>query len=124
MIWCKKNLTTFDVTMGSYDGAETCELIGLYILSQLQNLDINVGLYRDDGLAICSKTPQQVENIKKEMCKIFRDNGLEITIEANKKVINFLDITMDLNSGTYKQFTKPNNNLLYVHKESNHPPLV
>ena len=50
--WQKKGDTTFDVTMGSYDGAETCELVGSFLLSQLQNLDVNIGLYRDDGLAI------------------------------------------------------------------------
>ena len=36
--------------MGSYDGAETCELAGSFLLSQLQELNINIGLYRDDGL--------------------------------------------------------------------------
>ena len=30
------------------------------------------------------------------MCKIFKDNGLNITIEANKKVVVFLEITLDL----------------------------
>ena len=56
-------------TMGSFDGAETCELIGLYLLSQLQHLNINVGIYRDDGLAICNRTPRQTEIIKKEISK-------------------------------------------------------
>ena len=27
--------------MGSYDGAETCELVGNFLLSQLQHVDIN-----------------------------------------------------------------------------------
>ena len=32
--WTKKNTNDmFDVTIGSYDGAETCELIGIYMLS-------------------------------------------------------------------------------------------
>ena len=31
--WCMKN-SNFDVTMGSFGGAETCELVGLYMLSQ------------------------------------------------------------------------------------------
>ena len=32
--WQKKNSNTlFDVTMGSFDGAETCELVGCYLLS-------------------------------------------------------------------------------------------
>ena len=46
--WQKKGDTTFDITMGSYDGAETCELVGSFLLSQLQNLNINIGLYRDN----------------------------------------------------------------------------
>ena len=62
--WCKSS-SDFDVTMGSFDGAETCELVGLFLLSQLSHLSVNVGLYRDDGLATCSKTPKQVEAIKK-----------------------------------------------------------
>ena len=82
--WTKKS-SDFDVTMGSFDGAEVCELVGLYLLSQLQHLAMNVGLYRDDGLAITNKRPRAVENMKKEMCQIFKDNGLNITIDANKK---------------------------------------
>ena len=74
----------FDVTMGSYDGAETCELVGSFLLSQLQDLNINLGLYRDDGLAITNATPRVTENIKKEICRIFNNNGLRITIESNK----------------------------------------
>ena len=34
--WQKKSSSTFDVTMGSFDGAETCELVGGFLLSQLQ----------------------------------------------------------------------------------------
>ena len=63
--WQKKGDTTFDVAMGSYDGAETCELVGSFLLSQLQNLDVNIGLYRDDGLAISNAAPRDTENIKK-----------------------------------------------------------
>ena len=110
--------------MGSFDGAETCELIGLYILSQIQHLGINVGLYRDDGLAVCNKSPRQIELLKKELCKIFAKNKLKITIEANLKTVDFLDITMDLRSGIFKPYMKPNNTPLYVHKESNHPPNI
>ena len=49
----------FDITMGSFDGAETSELVGLFLLSQLTHLDVNVGLYRDDGLATCTKRPSK-----------------------------------------------------------------
>ena len=44
----------FDVTMGSFDEAEVCELIGLFLLNNLGEKygKNNVGLYRDDGLVI------------------------------------------------------------------------
>ena len=119
--WQKKGNTTFDVTMGNYDGAETCELVGNFLLSQLQDLNINLGLYRDNRLAVTNTTPRDTENIKKEICRIFNNNGLRITIEANKQVINFLDVTFNLNQSTYRPFTKPNTSLQYVHRESNHP---
>ena len=80
--------------MGSYDGAEICEWVGLYLLSQLQNLNINVGLYRDDGLAVTNQTPREAEmKKKKKLCQIFKDNNLRIAVEANKKVTDFLDTT-------------------------------
>ena len=108
--------------MGSYDGAETCELVGLYILSELGSIkDINVGLYRDDGLATCNLGPRQTEQTKKRICQIFSELGLKITIEANKKVVDFLDITLDLDKDEFKPYMKPNNTPLYVHRDSNHP---
>ena len=64
--WQKKSSSTFDVTMGSFDGAETCELVGGFLLSQLQTkFGDKIGLYRDDGLAVTDTTPRMTENIKK-----------------------------------------------------------
>ena len=122
--WQKKGDTTFDVTMGSFDDAETCELVGSFLLLQLQDLDVDIGLYRDDGPAISNATPRVTENIKKQICHIFSQNSLRVTIEANKQIINFLDVTFNLNSNTYQPFTKPNTMLQYVHCESNHPPIT
>ena len=104
--------------------AETCELAGLFLFYQFTPLDANVGLYRDDGLATCTKTPKQVEAIKKEICKIFKHNSLQIAIEANKKVVDFLDIKLDLRTAIYKPYKKPNSNLTYINKQSNHPPSI
>ena len=36
--WIKKNIFQFDVTMGAYDGAEVCELVGLFILNRLEDV--------------------------------------------------------------------------------------
>ena len=83
-----------------------------------------VGLYRDDGLGFCKATPKQIEKTKQEVSGIFKSNGLKITIEANKKIVNFLDITLNLTSGSYKPFMKPNNKILYIHRQSNQPPTL
>ena len=40
------------------------------------------------------------------------------------KILNDLDVTFNLNDGTYKPYTKPNNEIKYIHKNSNHPPSV
>jgi hypothetical protein len=48
--WQKKTSadSLFDVTMGSIDGAETCDLVGSYLLSQLMaEYGNDIGLYRD-----------------------------------------------------------------------------
>ena len=111
--------------MGSFDGAETCELVGSYLLSKLTPVvGNNIGLYRDDGLAALNKTTREIENIKKHICKTFKEHGLSLTIEANKKSVNFLDVTLDLNTSAYKPYTKPGNVIQYVNRQSNHPSSV
>ena len=68
---CKKKDTdtTFDVTMGNYDGAELCKLIGIYIQSLLTDIlsKDNMGLYRDEGLFILRKiNNKQIEQERKD----------------------------------------------------------
>ena len=90
----------FNVTMGSFDGTEMCKLVGCYLLSLLTDkFTPSISLYRHDGLVAFNKTPQEIEKIKIEQCKIFHENGLKITIEGNKTIVNFLDIMLDLQSG-------------------------
>jgi len=123
--WTKKKSTNFDITMGSYDGAETCELVGLYILHTIrQKLKGNYGLYRDDGLAAIKASPQQAEKIKKQLCTIFKGLNLDITVDANKRTVNFLDVTFNLEKGIYAPYMKPNSKPSYVSKYSNHPPQI
>ena len=101
----------FDVTMGSYDGAEVCELVGLYILHNLGNKygKENIGLYRDDGLAAFNKiSGPQAERIKKDFQKILKELDLKIEIKTNLKVVDFLDVTFNLATEMYYPFKKPN----------------
>ena len=66
-----------------------------------------VSLYHDNGIAVCKSTPKEIEKIKQEV--------------GNILIVNFLDITFNLTNGQYKPYMKPNNKLLYVHQQSNHP---
>ena len=122
--WNKSNPPhQFDVTMGSYDGAETCELVGSYILYKIRDLfDGEVGLYRDDGLAILrNKSLCDANRLAKRLHEEFAKLGLRITVDQGLKVINFLDVTLNLNNGSYRPYMKPNNQTKYVNKKSNHP---
>ena len=83
----------------------------------------NVGLYCNDGVAILkNKSGSQLEQVKKNIQKIFKEHGLDIIIQCNMKVVNYLDVTFNLNDRIYNPYTKPNNKIKYIHKNSNHPP--
>ncbi|MCP3850980.1 MAG: hypothetical protein GY694_12190, partial [Gammaproteobacteria bacterium] len=125
-MWIKKT-GLFDTTMGAYDGAECCELVGLFLLDKIEKKypKLNFGLYRDDGLGAHRRIPgPELERTKKDIRKIFKDNGLDITIATGLKQVDFLDITMNLDKGKFWPYAKPNNTPTYVHKQSNHPPNI
>ena len=119
--WTKKGDVNFDVTMGSYDGAEACDLVGLFLLSKLEDLPIKVGAYRDDFLSVCSLPPFQAEKVKQRVVEVFQKYNLKVKAIANTKVANFLDITLDLNNEVHRPYIKPGTHLEYVHVHSNHP---
>ena len=123
--WQKKG-NLFDVTMGAYDGAEMCELVGLYILHNMRNKfpELNFGLYRDDGLATLKSTRKtKTEQKKKAIIKMFKEMNLEITIDTGLHRVNFLDVTLHIN-GTFWPYAKPNSEVKYVNVQSNHPQHV
>ena len=77
--------------MGSFDGAETCELVGTYILNIISSVipKENIGLYRDDGLAIICQPAPVVEHIQKKLRKEFNQLGLNITVQAHTTTTDF-----------------------------------
>ena len=123
--WVKKDGNPLiDVTMGSFDGAEVCEFVGLYLLNKIKSLlgSNNVGLYRDDGLAIVHKANgPKVDRLRKDIISLFKYEGLSVTIDTNLIETDFSDVSFNLNTGKYFPFKKPNNTLIYIHSESTHP---
>ena len=125
--WIKKKGELFGVTMGTFDEVEVCEAVGNFFLYQLSknNNKRDIGLYRNDGLAIFKNVSgSKAEKIKKDIQKLFKGNHLNITIQCNLKIVNYLDVTFNLSNATYRPFCKPNNEIAYIHKESNHPPSI
>ena len=73
----------------------------------------SVGLYRDDGLALFKNiNGHRVDKTRKELHQLFKENGLSLEIDCSLKTVNYLDITVDLNTGTYKLYRKPNDEIL------------
>ena len=125
-VWTKKNNPDFDVAMGAYDGAEVCDICGLYILAQIQKLKLNanIGGYKDDFLGVSRSSPRQIEMMKKKICQLFQSLGLDITAEANKRIVQYLDVEFNLVEGSFKPYLKEGDTPLYVNSGSNHPPLI
>ena len=125
--WVKKSGAQFDVTMGSFDGAEVCELVGIFLLHQLSSiLEKNeVGLYRDDGLAILrNASGPYADSVRKKLIKIFHKNSLKVTVETNLYQTDFLDVSLNLKTGRFWPYRKPNSHPLYINAHSNHPPTI
>ena len=106
--------------MGGYARAEKCNQVGLYLLSLIKHLKLDAGVFCDDGLAVSKLSKRENEIMKKEICLIFKKEGLDKTITAYLKFVEFLDVELNLLEGTHKPFTKPNDTILYVNTKSNH----
>ena len=126
--WVKKgDDTLFEVTIGSFDRAEICDLVGLYLLDKLSSLigRENVALYRDDGLAaINSSSGPELYKMRKNIIALFKNEGLSLTIETNLLETDFLDVTFNLATEKLFSFRKPNNQPLYIKAKSSNPPTI
>ena len=73
-----------------------------YIFIEFEYDTKNIGLCRDDGLSVFKNcSGPQMEEIKKHLQKVFKNNGLDIIIECNTKVVNYLGVAFNLNDSTY-----------------------
>ena len=116
----KKDSSFFDETMGPFDGADVGELVGpffLYRLTQKYNKN-TISLYHDDDLAnlISIKDPKS-EKALKDFQKLFKENVLDIVIQCNLKIVNYLDVTFNQLNSTYRRYQKENNQITYINTE-------
>ena len=113
---------------GSFDGVGICEVVGLYILHKLSEKyeKERISSCRDDGLSFFEKTSgSEAVKIGKAFIKLFQNEfNHNIVSETNLKVVNFLDLKLNLSTGKYEPYNKPDNKLLYINVNYNHPPNI
>ena len=52
---------------------------------------------------------------------MFKNKGLDIIINCNMKIFNYLDVKLNLNDGSYRPYKKLNDETNYIHVNSDHP---
>ena len=109
--------------MGSFDGAEICELVGLYLINKLSKLlgNENMGLYRDDRVpAIETASDPILDKMRENIIALFKEEGPRITYDTNLTETDFVDVTFSLETSKFFPFKKPNNVPLYINVKANH----
>ena len=84
--------------MGSFDGVEICEIVGIYLLETLSLLLVKekFGLSRDKGFATGKSSSGPVlDKMIKNIISVFKNEGLSITAETNLIETDFLDVTFN-----------------------------
>ena len=109
--------------MGSFDGAEICELVGLYLINKLSKLlgNENMGLYRDGRVpAIETASDPILDKMRENIIALFKEEGPRITYDTNLTETDFVDVTFSLETSKFFPFKKPNNVPLYINVKANH----
>ena len=85
--------------MGAYDGVKVCELVGIFMLNKIRETcsKNDVGSYRDNGLAVFKNiSGPDLHSLKKNFQSLFKTYELEVIIECNKKVVDYLDVASSI----------------------------
>ena len=105
----EKRWLLFDVTMGLMMEQKYVNLLrhlaSVYIMT-----------------AGCQYLKTQLETIKKSLQKTFKDFVLEIVAESNLRIAYYLDVTLNLNDGSFRPCNKPDDIIQYINKKFNPPP--
>ena len=103
----------FDITMRAYDGAEVRKLGVTYMLSVIsenykkQISDFIVMMDHDCKELKWTGNKKKQKNIQ----KIFKEKKVDIVIQCNMRIANYLDVSLNLNNSNYKPYHKPYNEI-------------
>ena len=62
--------------------------------------------------------------VRRPSSAVRRPSAFYLPAESNLRIVNFLDVTFDLNNGKYRPYRKPNDDPLHINRYSNHPPSI
>ena len=80
-------------------------------------------LYRDEYLAILrNNSSPEAEKLRKKFQNLVKEKDLDIVVKCNLEITNYLDITLNLNDGSYRPYRKTNEKTNYIHVNLDHPP--
>lgn len=110
----------FDLPMESPYFAQVSDRLGMYLLYEFNRSTPNIdsSLYSEDALFIRRPTTRQFENYKKQLLNLFNTYDLKIKISRDNNIVNYLDATLNLFSGTIQHYHKDNEN---INTFRNHP---
>ena len=117
LLWVKRDSSNaFDVTMGSYDGAETCELVGLFIFSKLKDtFGNNIGLYRDDGLVLLdTKSGRLSDKARKDLTDAFNQLPGHNLIKRYVQTIQKTEQRTHIHKPTFQPSTSDNSRTAHL----------
>ena len=102
----KEGNPLFDVSVGSYNGAEVCELVRFYLLGKLTPLigTKNVGLYRDDGLAVIHQANGPKMDRISTYANFWKSNAGETRIQRASQPITLKPLSGVQGQKTLKAF--------------------
>ena len=81
----EKRLLLFDVTTRPYDEEEVCELVETFSLALVYIMTTG-----------CQYLKVQLKRIKKSLQKTFKDFVLELVAQSNLRIVNYLDVALNL----------------------------
>ena len=65
-----------------------------------------------------------LKKFKRLFKECFKSKGLDIIINCNMKIVNYLYVTLNLNNGSYRPDKKSNEETNYIHVNSDHTPSI
>ena len=79
-----------------------------------------MGLYGDSGLIIIrNPNGPKLDSYRKRISNTLKLLGFKITINTNLKIVNFLDVTLNIRKGTFEVYKKEDDTPSYIHTSSN-----